>query len=155
MRGSQELAGEPGAEKKAGDGAAPRKLSVQPPRQGSTINDLSDLEGSESATKIAMLNRLKLSYQEKLSLSREASLMILKENDNLDLEKYEPFMNEFQKYSSNLFDFGDNNIFGVQAKTQEEITKAKLKLSTKQEYEKTEKMLRMKGEAEVSPERVE
>jgi hypothetical protein len=128
---------------------------VQPPRQGSTINDLSDLEGSESATKIAMLNRLKLSYQEKLSLSREASLMILKENDNLDLEKYEPFMNEFQKYSSNLFDFGDNNIFGVQAKTQEEITKAKLKLSTKQEYEKTEKMLRMKGEAEVSPERVE
>lgn len=101
----------------AADGAMPRKLSVQPPKHGTVINDLSDLEGSESATKIAMLNRLKLSYQEKLSLSREASLMILAENDNLDLEKYEPYMNEFQKYSSVLFDFGDNNIFGVQAKT--------------------------------------
>lgn len=53
-------------------------------------------------------------------------------------------MNEFQKYSANLFDFGENNIFQQKEKTNEDILKEKLQRSTKNEYENTKKLLRLK-----------
>lgn len=64
-------------------------------------------------------------------------------------------MNEFQKYSASLFDFGENNIFKPKEKTNEEILKEKMQRSTKNEYKLTEKNLKFthKG-ADISPERI-
>lgn len=79
----------------------------------------------------------------------------MKQNDNLDLNNYKPFMNEFQKYSSNLFDFGDTNIFKPKEKPNEEILKDRLKRSTKNEYELIQKHFRLKAAEDLSPERLE
>lgn len=80
----------------------------------------------------------------------------MKENRNLDLSNYNPFLNEFHKYSANLFDFGENNIFKPKEKTTDEILKEKQQRSTKNEYRKTETKLKMKFQDEqFSPERVE
>lgn len=82
--------------------------------------------------------------------------MILKENQNLDLSKYNPFLHEFQKYSSSLFDFGDNNIFKPKEKTNDEILKEKLSRSTRNEYQLTEKQLQaMNKGSEISPEKID
>lgn len=90
-----------------------------------------------------------------LSLCKQASKYIMKQNNNLDLNDYDQFLNEFQKFSSTMFDFGDNSVFKQAEKSNEEKLNDKLKRSTHSEYEKTEKKLKVKfNMTEVSPERV-
>ena len=86
----------------------------------------------------------KFSNAQLINLSRQASKLIMKENQNLDLSKYNKFLSEFQQYSANLFDFGDNMLFKPQEKTTDEIIKEKLQRSTKNEYIKTENQLKIK-----------
>ena len=43
---------------------------------------------------------------------KEESKKILKEHDNLDLDKYKQFQQEFQKYNNEMF---ENNIFNNDA----------------------------------------
>lgn len=133
------------------------RLSVQPPENKDRINDLikSSQRRDESPLRTNEVP-MQLSRAQLLTLSRQASMLIMKENNNLDLNNYNPFLNEFQKYSSNLFDFGDNNIFKPKEKSHEEIQKERLMRSTQNEYNKTAKQLRMKlKDEEISPERVE
>jgi len=68
-----------------------------------------------------------------LSLCKQASKYILKKHNNLDLNDYNQFLGEFQKYSSNMFDFGDNSVFKVAEKSNEEKLNEKLKRSTNNE----------------------
>ena len=44
------------------------------------------------------------------SLMREESVKILRENNNLDLRTYKPFIKEFYRYSGDMF-VHDDNIF--------------------------------------------
>ena len=114
------------------------KLSVKPPEKASMINDL--IKSSQRRNESPLPKKAKdLSHAQIMSLSRQASILIMKENQNLDLNEYNPFLNEFQKYSANLFDFGDNNIFKPKEKTNDEILKEKLQRSTQNEYKLTEK----------------
>ena len=75
---------------------------------------LSDEEGENDYTrdKDDRGRRSNLIYKERSSLSvmREESLHIMKENDNLDLDTYKQYMDEFYKFSGDLFEF-DHTIF--------------------------------------------
>ena len=42
------------------------------------------------------------------SLMREESVKILRENDNLDLRTYKPFIKEFYRYSGDMFEHDDH-----------------------------------------------
>ena len=39
-----------------------------------------------------------------MTLMREESVRVLRENDNLDLNTYKPFMQEFYRFSGDMFD---------------------------------------------------
>ena len=80
----------------------------------------------------------------------------MKQNNNLDLNDYDQFLGEFQKFSSTMFDFGDNSVFKQNEKSNEEKLADKLKRCTKTEYENTEKKLKVKfAMNDISPERVQ
>ena len=97
-----------------------------------------------------------ISDAEVLSLCKQASKHIMKQNNNLDLNDYDQFLGEFQKFSSTMFDFGDNSVFKQAEKSNEEKLADKLKRSTNSEYEKTEKKLKVKfAMNDISPERVQ
>ena len=79
----------------------------------------------------------------------------MKQNNNLDLNDYDQFLGEFQKFSSTMFDFGDNSVFKQAEKSNEEKLNDMLKRSTHSEYDKTEKKLKAKLKiTEISPDRV-
>jgi hypothetical protein len=91
---------------------------------------------------------------------REESLAILKENDNLDLDTYKQYMHEFYKFSGDLFEF-DHTIFQTKVRDPLEILDNKLRRSSLNEYELTEKQLSRKTAGDAgnsrgasSPERV-
>ena len=46
--------------------------------------------------------------QERLRMIKDASSQILKENDNLNMQAYKPFMNEFHKNSRDMFELDDD-----------------------------------------------
>lgn len=83
-----------------------------------------------------------ISQAEMLSLCKQASKYIMKHHNNLDLSDYNQYLGEFQKYSSNMFDFGDSSVFKVAEKSNEEKLNEKLKRSTNNEYEKTERQMK-------------
>ena len=80
---------------------------------------------------------------------------MLRENNNLDLDSYKPFINDFHKFSGDIFDF-DTNIFQEKFKDPAEVIANKLRRSTESEYAITEKYLRMmEGDtSNLSPERI-
>ena len=49
-------------------------------------------------------------------------MRILKQNENLDLDKYKPFLHDFTKYSGDMFEF-DTNIFPVKTRDAAEVMK--------------------------------
>ena len=79
----------------------------------------------------------------------------MKNNNNLDLESYKPFIQDFHKYSGELFDF-EQNIFPQKFKDPQDVMESKMRRSIKNEYDITEKHLKISEgqEADVSPERV-
>ena len=72
-------------------------------------------------------------------------MAILKENDNLDLDTYKQYMHEFYKFSGDLFEF-DHTIFQSKVRDPQEILDNKLRRSSLNEYELTEKQLARKGD---------
>ena len=70
-------------------------------------------------------------------------MAILKENDNLDLDTYKQYMHEFYKFSGDLFEF-DHTIFQSKVRDPQEILDNKLRRSSLNEYELTEKQLARK-----------
>ena len=88
-----------------------------------------------------------------LSLMREESVKILRENDNLDLNTYKPFMQEFYKFSGDMFDF-ESNIFQAKKKDPTQMLEANLRRSLKNEYRLAEKDLKFQEGGAPSPERI-
>ena len=64
---------------------------------------------------------------------REESLHIMKENDNLDLDTYKQYMDEFYKFSGDLFEF-DHTIFQSKKRDPQEVQDSKLRRSQANEY---------------------
>ena len=64
----------------------------------------------------------------------------MKENDNLDLDTYKQYMDQFYKFSGDLFEF-DHTIFQAKKRDNQEIQENKLRRSHVNEYELTEKVL--------------
>ena len=87
---------------------------------------------------------------------REESVKILRENDNLDLKTYKPFIKEFYRNSGHMFEFDDNIFKGV-IKDQNEVAEEKLKRSLKNEYRSVSKdpKLGKDGLSGPSPERIQ
>ena len=77
-----------------------------------------------------------------LSIMREMSTQILKENDNLDLSTYKPFMNEFYKYSSDIFDFEENIFTSNKKAAIDALLASNVKRTTDAEVKTIEKLIR-------------
>ena len=90
-----------------------------------------------------------------LSILREESIKIMRQNDNLDLDKYKKYIGEFYKFSGDLFEF-DSNIFQSKKKDPSEVLESKMRRSLENEYNLTTKELSRKGKNpnSISPERV-
>lgn len=84
---------------------------------------------------------------------REESVKILRENDNLDLSTYKPFMQEFYKFSGDMFDF-ESNIFQQKKKDPTQLLEANLRRSLKNEYRLVEKDHKFQENGAPSPERI-
>ena len=84
---------------------------------------------------------------------REESVKILRENDNLDLNTYKPFMQEFYRFSGDMFDF-ESNIFQAKKKDPTQILEDKMRRSLKNEYKLAEKDLKILEGGAPSPERI-
>lgn len=86
---------------------------------------------------------------------REESVKILRENNNLDLKTYKPFIKEFYRYSGDMFEFDDNIFKGV-VKDPIEVAEEKLKRSLKNEqrHVSNDPKLAKEGESGPSPERI-
>tara|TARA_B110000305_G_C19357416_1_gene597619 strand:+ start:417 stop:743 length:327 start_codon:yes stop_codon:yes gene_type:complete len=84
---------------------------------------------------------------------REESVKILRENDNLDLNTYKPFMQEFYKFSGDMFDF-ESNIFQAKKKDPTQVKEDTLRRSLKNEYRLAEKELKIAEGGAPSPERI-
>ncbi len=68
----------------------------------------------EGITETESVDRLRvdstLSVTDQRSFMRQQSVKILRQNDNLDLSSYKPFIQDFYRFAGHLFDF-DSNIF--------------------------------------------
>lgn len=68
-------------------------------------------------------------------IKKTDSLRILKDNDNLDLSSYKPYIKDFSNFSSHLFDFGEASIFKIAEKNKNEVPDSSPKRTTKREYD--------------------
>ena len=80
-------------------------------------------------------------------------MKILRENDNLDLNTYKPFMQEFYKFSGDMFEF-ESNIFQAKKKDPTQVKEDTLRRSLKNEYRLAEKELKIAEGGAPSPERI-
>ena len=120
-------------------------------------NILSDEDNDYTKDKDERGRRSDQKYRERSSLSavREESMQILRENDNLDLDTYKQYMNEFYKFSGDLFEF-DHTIFQKKVRDPQEVIENRLRRSSANEYELTEKQLTRDAanKGSSSPERI-
>jgi hypothetical protein len=72
------------------------------------------------------------------------------------LESYKPFINDFFRYSGEIFDF-DDHVFKQKFKSESEVRALQMRRSTENEYKLTEKHIRMSegNGANLSPSRIE
>ena len=79
-----------------------------------------------------------MTEQELIQSMKDNSLKILKEHDNLNLDKYKKHQNEFQKYNNEMFNV---NVFNSHSAHHDHDHQHKVKRNTKREYEVTKTML--------------
>ena len=88
-----------------------------------------------------------------LSILREESIKILRQNDNLDLDKYKQYIGEFYAYSGDIFEH-DSNIFQAKKKDPTEILEMKLRRSLNNENDLVTRELGRKDARSISPEKI-
>ena len=110
-----------------------------------------NLQGKNNRSRQSMLNSN--SDVQIMNHLRKESVKVLKDHNNLDLETYKPFMNDFHRFLGELFDF-ENNIF--QTKKTDMDSVSRLKRCSKNEYKYQESALKVKegDNTDLSPERI-
>ena len=75
--------------------------------------------------------------------------------NNLDLDNYDKYINDFHRFSSDMFEHGDS-IFPPKKVDPLELERAKLTRSAANEYKITENFIKMTegDKANLSPERI-
>ena len=122
-----------GQQKPTGTKKAPANIS-----NGSVENVIENMKKDENFVDPCTPSQNALFKKNVASLMREESVKILRENDNLDLKTYKPFIKEFYRNSGHMFEFDDNIFKGV-IKDQNEVAEEKLKRSLKNEYRSVSK----------------
>ena len=118
------------------------RLPVQVPRRTEQSNDREDSEDSEGEKCEEVGNGVALH-----AMSKSMSKKIMRQNQNLDLGNYNPYLHDFTNYSGDMFDF-DTNIFQAQSVDPSEVLKKSLTRTEENEFKLIERSLKSTADEE-------